>query len=222
MLVIFDCDGVLVDSEILAARAEAEAISALGLAISTQEVCRRFAGMTTREVWETLERELGRPLPPGFLEAHTVQVRELFARELQPIAGVRAAVSSLEHPYCVASSTQMPSLVTNLGTAGLVDLFAPFIFSASQVKRPKPAPDVFLFAASQMGVDPADCLVVEDSPTGVAAARRAGMRVVGFTGGAHVTAGQGERLRAAGASALFSTMRDLADVVGRHAPAKVA
>jgi HAD superfamily hydrolase (TIGR01509 family) len=209
MLIIFDCDGVLIDSEILAARAEAEAITALGLPTTAEELCRRFAGAPTREVWVTLEAELGRPLPTGFMEHHLAEVRALFARELQPIAGVREAVAGLTVPYCVASSTRLPSLVANLGTAGLIDLFAPAVFSASQVKRPKPAPDVYLYAASQMGADPTDCLVVEDSVFGVEAARRAGMRVIGFLGGAHVGPGLGERLLAAGAERLLTTMRGL-------------
>lgn len=213
MLVIFDCDGVLIDSEIVAARLEAEAISELGLAMTATEICRRFAGTTTREVWATLERELGRPLPPGFFEAHLAHVREVFARELQPIPGAKAAVAALETPYCVASSTQLPSLLTNLGTAGLATLFDGNVFSASQVKRAKPAPDVFLYAASQMGADPADCVVIEDSVAGVGAARRAGMPVVGFLGGGHVTEGHGERLIAAGARRLFDRMADLAEVI---------
>lgn len=222
MLVIFDCDGVLIDSEILVARAEAAAITSLGLPTTAEEICRRFTGVTTREVWATLERELGRPLPRGFFEAHQADVRDLFARELQAIAGVREAVTTLGLPYCVASSTHMPALVTNLGTVGLVDLFAPFIFSASQVKRPKPAPDVFLYAASQMGADPADCLAIEDSALGVSAARRAGMRVIGFLGGAHVGPGHGDRLTAAGAEVLFSAMSDLSTVIAARAAVKVA
>ena len=225
MLIIFDCDGVLIDSEIVAARLEAEAITELGLPTTAEEICRRFAGTTTREVWATLERELGRPLPDGFFEAHLAHVRDVFSRELEPIAGARAAVETVAVagvPFCVASSTQLPSLITNLGTAGLVDLFDGHVYSASQVKRAKPAPDVFLFAASQMGADPADCVVVEDSVAGVTAARRAGMPVVGFVGGSHVTAGHDERLKAAGARAIFSTMRDLDAVLTSMRAAKAA
>ena len=209
MLIIFDCDGVLIDSEIVAARLEAEAITELGLPMSAMEICRRFAGTTTREVWAPLERELGRPLPPGFFEAHLVHVREVFGRELEAIPGARDVLAGLEVPFCVASSTQLPSLLTNLGTAGLADLVDGHVYSASQVKRAKPAPDVFLFAASQMGADPADCLVIEDSVAGVTAARRAGMAVVGFTGGSHVTEGHEARLRTAGAREIVRHMRDL-------------
>lgn len=222
MLLIFDCDGVLIDSEIVAARLEAEAITALGLPKTTEEICRRFAGTTTREVWSTLERELGRPLPPGFLEAHMAEVRAVFARELEPIAGVRDLLGGLDAPFCVASSTQLPALVTNLGTAGLADLVDGRVFSASQVKRPKPAPDVFLYAASQMGADPADCLVVEDSVAGVTAARRAGMAVVGFLGGSHVGEGHEARLRAAGVGTIVRHMRDMPALIAEERSRRVA
>ena len=216
MLVIFDCDGVLVDSEIVAARLEAEAITELGLPMTAETICRRFAGTTTREVWQTLERELGRPLPVGFFEAHLEHVRDVFARELEAIPGARTALERIGAdgiPYCVASSTRLPSLLTNLATAGLADLVDGHVFSASQVKRAKPAPDVFLFAASQMGADPADCVVIEDSVAGVTAARRARMRVIGFIGGGHVGEGHDDRLRAAGAHEIFARMDDFAAVL---------
>lgn len=222
MLVIFDCDGVLIDSEIVAARLEAEAITALGLPMTAETICSRFAGTTTKEVWQTLERELGRPLPPGFFESHLAHVREVFSRELEAIPGARAALEALDRPYCVASSTRLPALVDNLATCGLVDLLDGRVFSASQVKRAKPAPDVFMFAASQMGADPADCLVIEDSVAGVTAARRAGMRVVGFTGGSHVTPGHAERLVAAGATAIFGHMREFHEMLTAHAPSRAA
>lgn len=222
MLVIFDCDGVLIDSEIVAARLEAEAITALGLPMTAETICSRFAGTTTKEVWQTLERELGRPLPPGFFESHLAHVREVFSRELEAIPGARVALEALDRPYCVASSTRLPALVDNLATCGLVDLLDGRVFSASQVKRAKPAPDVFMFAASQMGADPADCLVIEDSVAGVTAARRAGMRVVGFTGGSHVTPGHAERLVAAGATAIFGHMREFHEMLTAHAPSRAA
>jgi len=221
-LIIFDCDGVLIDSEIVVARLEAEAITSLGLPMTAETICARFAGTTTREVWQTLERELGRPLPPGFVEAHLAHVRDVFARDLTAIPGAVDAVAGLDVPFCVASSTRMPALIDNLATCGLSRLFDGRVFSASQVKRAKPAPDVFLYAASQMGADPADCLVIEDSVAGVTAACRAGMGVVGFTGGGHVTAGLAERLRAAGAATIFSRMEDLPAVLAAHRPRRAA
>ncbi len=222
MLVIFDCDGVLIDSEIVAARLEAEAISELGLPMTAETICARFAGTTTKEVWQTLERELGRPLPDGFFEAHLAHVREVFSRELEAIPGARRAVERLALPCCVASSTRMPALIDNMATCGIADLFDGHVFSASQVKRAKPAPDVFLFAASQMGADPADCLVIEDSVAGVTAARRAGMAVVGFVGGSHITSGHADRLRAAGAAEIFAHMDGLEAIVAAHRPRMAA
>ncbi|WP_333822032.1 HAD family hydrolase [Pinisolibacter sp.] len=222
MLVIFDCDGVLIDSEIVVARLEAEAMTGLGLPISVETVCARFAGTTTKEVWETIERELGRPLPAGFLEAHLARVREVFARELKPVPGAHAMVEALDLPCCVASSTRLPALIDNLATCGLAHLFDGRIYSASQVKRAKPAPDILMYAASQMGADPADCLVIEDSVAGVTAARRAGMEVVGFVGGGHVTAGLADRLRAAGAAATFAKHTDLPRILATHLPRAAA
>jgi HAD superfamily hydrolase (TIGR01509 family) len=222
MLVIFDCDGVLIDSEIVVARLEAEAMTELGLPMTVEAVCARFAGTTTREVWETVERDLGRPLPPGFVERHLAHVRDVFARELKPVHGAHAMVETLGLPACVASSTRLPALIDNLATCGLAHLFDGRIYSASQVKRAKPAPDVFMYAASQMGADPADCLVIEDSVAGVTAARRAGMTVVGFVGAAHVTVGLAERLKAAGAAAIFGAHTDLPRIVAAHLPRAAA
>ncbi|MDK9695621.1 MAG: HAD-IA family hydrolase [Siculibacillus sp.] len=216
MLVIFDCDGVLIDSEIVVARLEAEAMTELGLPMTVEAVCARFAGTTTKEVWETVEHELGRPLPPGFVAAHLAHVRDVFSRDLRAVPGARAMVEGLGLPACVASSTRLPSLIDNLATCGLAELFDGRIYSASQVKRAKPAPDVFMFAASQMGADPVDCLVIEDSVAGVTAARRAGMNVVGFVGAGHVTAGLADRLRTAGAAEIFATHADLPRIVATH------
>ena len=213
MLVIFDCDGVLIDSEIVAARLEAEAITALGLPMTAETICSRFAGTTTKEVWQTLERELGRPLPPGFFESHLAHVREVFSRELEAIPGARVALEALDRPYCVASSTRLPALVDNLATCGLVDLLDGRVFSASQVKRAKPAPDVFMFAASQMGADPAECLVIEDSVAGVLAARAADMRAIGFVGGGHAGPDLAARLTEAGATRVIAHMRDLPEAI---------
>ena len=222
MLVIFDCDGVLIDSEIVVARLEAEAMTELGLPMTTEAVCARFAGTTTREVWETVERELGRPLPPGFLEHHLAHVRDVFARDLKPVPGAHAMVQALDLPSCVASSTRLPALVDNLATCGLAHLFDGRIFSASQVKRAKPAPDVFMYAASQMGADPVDCLVIEDSVAGVTAARRAGMNVVGFVGAGHVTRGLADRLRTAGAAEVFGVHTELPRILATHMPRAAA
>lgn len=216
MLVIFDCDGVLIDSEIIACAHDAEALTRLGRPTTTLEFARRFTGVPFIDSWRTLEAELGTPLPENFLSDHRAALSARFLEELRAIEGVREALEAMDVARCVASSTGLASLRTNLQTTGLIDLFDPHIFSASQVKRGKPAPDVFLHACSQMGVDPADCLVVEDSVAGVTAARRAGMKVVGFIGGGHADDDLGDRLTGAGARTTFKAMSDLHAVVAAH------
>ena len=217
MLVIFDCDGVLVDSEVLYCAIDAAVLADLGVAMAPAELARRFSGIPHRDVWAVLAADHDLRLPDRHFERIQAECRRRFATELAAVPGAADTVRSLPplgHAACVASSTALPSLRRNLETAGLLDLFGDRVFSASQVKRGKPAPDVFLYAASQMGVDPADCLVVEDSVAGTTAARRAGMPVVGFVGGGHADPDLGDRLRAAGARGVHATMADLAGWLG--------
>lgn len=219
MLVIFDCDGTLIDSEIIASAIDAEALTRLGRPTTPAEFSRRFTGIPYRDIWALIEQELGRPLPDGFLEEMKIVSHKRFAEELTVIDGVHdavAAVAGLGLKRCIASSTQLEGLRRNLTTTGLIDVFDPHVFSASQCARGKPAPDVFLLAASQMGADPADCLVVEDSVAGVTAARRAGMPVIGFTGGGHADDELADRLSAAGAAVVLSAMRDLPRIAAAH------
>ena len=212
MLVIFDCDGVLIDSESIYCSVDSAALAELGHAISPQDIARRFSGVPHHVLWETLSEELGFATPPDMLDRVRAECRRRFETELKPIAGaaesLRGAVA-LGHAACVASSTRLEGLRRNLGTAGLLPLVDPHVFSSSQVKRGKPAPDVFLFAASQMGVDPADCLVIEDSVAGVTAARRAGMSVLGFNGGSHADDTLPDRLRAAGARSVLASQVEI-------------
>ncbi|KAA2237328.1 HAD family hydrolase [Salinarimonas soli] len=215
-LVIFDCDGVLIDSESLAARVHAEALGALGYPTSAAELIRRFTGVPDREMYAVIESEWGRSLPADYDERARAALSALYARDLRPIPGVGAALDGIRHPVCVASSSAPDKLRTVLRLTGLHDRFAPNIFSASQVSRGKPAPDLFLFAAERMGVAPARCLVIEDSVAGVAAAVAAGMPVLGFTGASHCGPGHGERLTQAGAGAVFDDMRRLAPLVAER------
>ncbi|MEJ1157824.1 HAD family hydrolase [Prosthecomicrobium sp. N25] len=219
MLVIFDCDGTLIDSEVIASAIDAEALTRLGRPTTPAEFVERFTGVPHREIWRLLEAELGRPLPEGFLdEIREVSIRR-FAEELTVIEGVHDAVAAIDGlglKRCIASSTGLEGLRRNLATTNLLDSFDPHVFSASQCARGKPAPDVFLYAASQMGSDPADCLVIEDSVAGVTAARRANMPVLGFTGGGHADPGLAARLSAAGAAVVLSGMAELPRIVAAH------
>ncbi len=214
-LVIFDCDGVLVDSEALACVVHAEVLTAHGYAITPAQVHERFLGRSSREARIEVETELGRVLP----DAYTVQLKatidRVFGESLQPVPHIAETLAKLSAPICVASSGTPTRIVSSLTTTGLIDRFAPNLFSAAQVERGKPAPDLFLFAASQMGAAPSRCLVIEDSIPGVIGARAAGMAVLGFHGGAHCTPASAPALRAAGATATFDDMRQLPALIAR-------
>jgi HAD superfamily hydrolase (TIGR01509 family) len=182
-LVIFDCDGVLIDSERLAIKVDVVALSELGWPMSEAEVIARFVGRSDREARETIEAHLGRKLPEGWTERVQQRYRETFAKGLTPVEGVLDALDRIALPTCVASSATHEHLRYTLGLTGLYERFAGRIFSADDVAHGKPAPDLFLYAAERMDIEPAGCVVVEDSRPGVDAARAAGMRVLAYAGG---------------------------------------
>jgi HAD superfamily hydrolase (TIGR01509 family) len=184
-LVIFDCDGVLIDSEPIANRVLSGQLARIGLRLHPDEVMRRFVGRTRAGCLELAAALLGRELPAGFAEAWDKALFAAFAAELRPVQGVRAAIDGIRAKTCVASNSSRERMRVSLEAAGLAPLFGNRLFSAQDVARPKPAPDLFLHAAAAMGAAPGDCAVVEDTPTGVAAAVAAGMAVFGYAGGAH-------------------------------------
>ncbi|WP_342708772.1 HAD family hydrolase [Bradyrhizobium sp. B124] len=221
-LVIFDCDGVLVDSEVISCRAHADTLTRHGFPITPDGVLKRFLGVSDREARRIVESEIGRALPESFEAEIKHATLSLYADDLNAIAHVGEAIAALDLPKCVASSGTPEKIHHGLTCAGLYDQLTPHIFSATQVKRGKPAPDLFLFAAGQMGASPARCIVIEDSVAGVTGARAAGMTVLGFYGGSHCTAGHEDLLRQAGAAITFADMRQLSDLiaqVGAVAPA---
>ncbi len=185
-LVIFDCDGVLVDSERLTVAIEARLLTELGAPHSEQDVVDTFMGRTAAAGQLVLERLLGPELAAEFDRRSTVEIRQAFSSRLTPVAGVERVLAALRahnRPFCVASSGSHEKMRLTLGLTGLANQFDGRIFSASEVARGKPFPDLFVHAARSMGVDPARCVVVEDSVPGVHAAVAAGMTVYGFTGG---------------------------------------
>lgn len=215
-LVIYDCDGTLVDTETIYAEINLKAYHAIGLTHWTLDLyVDTMVGLPVEEGRKIIEREYGRPLPADFDANIERQAHDRIHRDLKPLPGVIEAVQMIEGPRCVASSTSISPLKRNLRTAGLIDLFDPHVFSASQVARGKPHPDVFLFAAEQMGVRPDKCLVIEDSAAGVTAARAAGMHVVGFTGVAHDKARIAGKLREAGAGIVIDHMNEWPGLVRR-------
>jgi HAD superfamily hydrolase (TIGR01509 family) len=180
-LVIFDCDGVLVDSERLAVRTEAQILAGLGWPLSEVEIVERFVGRSAAHMRQEIERHLGRAI--DWDAEFEPRYREVFERELTVVPGIIEALDEIASPVCVASSGSHEKMRFTLGKTGLYDRFDGRIFSADQVAHAKPAPDVFLFAADQMGALPARCAVVEDSVSGVTAGLSAGMAVFAFAGG---------------------------------------
>ena len=206
-LIIYDCDGTLIDTETIYADINLKAYHAIGLTHWTLEAyVDAFVGIPVAEGRKVLEKEYGGPLPPDFEAEIEREAQRRIHTGIQTLPGVREAVGAVEGPRSVASSTSLQPLRRNLTTAGLIDLFDPYIFSASQVSRGKPHPDVFLYAAEQMGMAPERCLVIEDSVPGVLAARAAGMPVVGFTGVSHDVQRTKGRLMEAGAFAVIAHM----------------
>jgi len=203
-LVIFDCDGVLVDSERIAVRVEAELLAELGWPLSQAEIVERFMGRTTEYMDEAIEAQLGSRLPGDWSDQFQRRYREAFAAELVPVDGVLDALDQIAVPTCVASSGSHDKLRFTLGHTGLYERFEGRIFSGYEVANGKPAPDLFLHAAARMGAGPARCAVVEDSLYGVLAARAAGMRVFGYAGGLT----PGDRLEGE-ATVVFEDMREL-------------
>lgn len=214
-LIIFDCDGVLVDSEIIAAQVESALLTEAGYPISVEEMNERFAGLTWQDILFQVERDASIPLSASLLDKSQKLLDIRLEQEVQAIPGVEFAVSRLSMQRCICSNSSSQRLDMMLGKVGLKKLFAPNIFSAKDLgpDRAKPKPDIFLHGASQMGVAPAKTVVVEDSTHGVHAARAAGMRVIGFTGGSHTYPSHADKLTDAGAETVISRMNDLPGVV---------
>lgn len=182
-LVIFDCDGVLVDSEPIAVRIDVEMLAEVGLAVSETEVIERFVGRSPEVMVAEVEERLGHPPPEGWAERGDLRLQAAFDMELAPVEGVKEALAQIHLPVCVASSSGHESLRHKLELTGLYERFAGNIFSASEVRNGKPAPDLFLHAAERMAAAASRCVVVEDSRFGVQAARAAGMDVLAYAGG---------------------------------------
>ena len=214
-LIIFDCDGVLVDSEIIAAQVESKLLTDAGYPISTEEMGERFAGMTWRNILFEVEREASIPLSASLLDKSEKLLDLRLANDVQAISGVPLALSRLPMPRCVCSNSSSARLDMMLTKVGYLTLFAPHIYSAKDLgaDRVKPKPDIFLHGAEQMNANPANTIVVEDSVHGVQAARAAGMRVIGFTGASHTYPSHADKLTDAGAETVIARMADLPGIV---------
>ena len=214
MLVIFDCDGVLVDSEPIAFQSDNDMVRSLGLDWTYEQCIQKFLGRSTKSCVELIEAEMGRKVPEGWLEAWHEAMHESLRRvAVPPVPGIFAALDALEAarvPYCVASSGEMEKMEITLGSSGLMPRVTGRIYNAAMVARGKPAPDLFLHAAKSMGAQPADCIVVEDAVAGVIAGVAAGMRVMAYAAAAYVDR---EGMRRAGGE-LFEDMAALPRLIG--------
>jgi HAD superfamily hydrolase (TIGR01509 family) len=216
-LLIFDCDGVLVDSELIANAVLVDLLGTLGHQISIADCIRTFGGRSLKDVLALAAELTGRAVPEETSAHFGALLFARFRAELQAVAGVREAIAALPQRRCVASSSHPERLRLSLEVSGLAPLFDA-VFSATQVARGKPAPDLFLFAAASLGHAPPDCIVIEDQPRGVEAGRAAGMRVIGFAGASHATDDLATQLDAAGAHRVIRTMSDLPTTVAALSP----
>ena len=214
-LVIFDCDGVLVDSEPIINQAHAHVLTACGYPITEQNLVERFCGMSDREMLEIIERECGRVLPTSYAEHVGLMIEAGFRQSLAPIEGIAEALDSLTLPICVASSSSVAQIRQKLEITGLLERFGERLFSATMVARGKPAPDLFLYAAQHLATVPDRCLVIEDSPAGIDAALAAGMTAIGFSGGSHCGPEHGARLQKHGAALVMDDMLELATAMAK-------
>ncbi len=219
-LVIFDCDGVLVDSELLSNVLLAEMMTELGHPMTAKGAIRTFAGRSLTDVLAMAANILGGEVPGELGQAYGRRLADRLRRDLKPVVGAKAAVAALPYRRCVASSSSFERIHLSLDVTGLAPLFDGYIFSATQVVHGKPAPDLYLLAARTMGAVPDRCIVVEDSPLGVTAAVAAGMTAIGFTGAGHASADLARQLAGAGARYVISAMSELpptiAELVDHH------
>ena len=211
-MVIFDCNGVLVDSEPIASVVLAAAFSRVGVTLTPETVAREFHGRRTADIFVAVEKTTKRSLPPNFA-AGCGGDTAAFPRRAAPIPHAAHALTWIRGPKAVASSSAPDRIRTSLEVTGLMRFFESRLFSATHVADGKPAPDLFLAAAIQLEVAPADCIVVEDSVPGIAAAKAAGMTAVGFIGSPHAGGRMGPELMAAGARTVIADMRTLASTI---------
>ncbi|MEP3431428.1 MAG: HAD family hydrolase [Roseibium sp.] len=215
--ILFDCDGVLVDSEKIYVEVERDFLARIGLNYSLDEYMTRFQGLAGVDFFATLDadhRALGKgPLPENFGPELDAATMERIDRELLEISGIKQLLNAHSGPRAVASSSRLNRLNHKLQHTGLYDFFKPHIYSGEQVENGKPAPDLFLFAAQKLSVDPTCCLVIEDSDNGVKAGLSAGMTVWGFVGGGHSHNGHAAQLQAAGAHKVVDSHNNISELL---------
>jgi HAD superfamily hydrolase (TIGR01509 family) len=209
-LIIYDFDGVIADSEVLANAELADIVTELGVPTTLQDSYRLYMGKRFADVIAVIEASVGNCLPSGFADSYQARTLSRFRRELRTVPGAREHIAAFPRAgRCIASSSSPDRLALCLDVLGLQSIFGADVFSASSVARGKPHPDIFLYAAERMGVRTAHCLVIEDSPSGVEAGRAAGMTVIGLLAASHIQAEHPEHLRQAGAQHVARTFQEV-------------
>ncbi|MFD0915929.1 HAD family hydrolase [Pseudahrensia aquimaris] len=210
-LVIFDCDGTLMDTENIAAEVECEMLKEMGIEMEIGEFNQRFAGTSSGFVKQTMEEESGRAFPDDYAAKVETKMNEKLWREAKAVEGAHELLDVLDYPRCICSNAGLDKLKIELSRAELWDRFRPYVFSSKDSGdfEQKPAPDIFLHAAKEFEVEPEQCMVLEDSAAGVAGAKAAGMRVIGFVGASHVLPGHADKLTEAGAETVVSRLADV-------------
>ncbi|TIM65592.1 MAG: HAD family phosphatase [Mesorhizobium sp.] len=212
-LVIFDCDGVLVDSEIIAARVEAELLTSAGYEISPEELAETYAGLTFKDILMRVEEKSHLPFQASLIDRAEELVDRKLRSDVRIIDGAREAVAAVTAPRAVCSNSRTERIEFMLEKVRLLPFFAGRIFSGLDIPGQKPAPDVFLYAAEQLGANPKNTFVIEDSVHGVTGARTAGMRVIGFTGAGHSYPGHADSLTEAGAETVIRRLAELGSTI---------
>ncbi len=212
-LIIFDCDGVLLETESIANQCEVDALRQLGHAISLDEYLNIALGRCYPEVHQTLQKERKIDVPLQFWQDVEERQKDLFKQHLKPVAGVAEILQWLSLPKCVASNSGRERLHRTLDLTGILPYFGSSVFSADLVENRKPAPDIFLYAAQRMGACPSECVVIEDSLTGITAALAANMTVFAFGGAKHITEAMKQKLLASGAHRYFENMAELKEIL---------
>jgi HAD superfamily hydrolase (TIGR01509 family) len=210
---ICDCDGVLVDSEVIADRVMLDVLTETFPGIDFTHAVKSAFGQQMSRFLADIETRFGVVMPPDFVDAIETRVSAELAASVAPIAGVRAALEHCGLPVAVVSNSRMERVQASVRRAGLSEIVGERVFSAQQVARPKPFPDVYLFAAQTLGVDPSRCLVIEDSIAGLTAARAAGMKTIAFVGASHIPSGYAEVLRETGITRIMKHMDELPGLV---------
>lgn len=212
-MVIFDCDGVLVDSEILATRVDMELLAPYGLDMTTQEYIATFVGQSHKFFHDELTRRIGQPLPDSFNNAWDVMMKQTFIDELQAVRGIPGLLDTLKVKKSIGSNSNIERIKLSLEITKIDHHFDGGVYSSKMVPNGKPAPDIYLFAASQNNIDPANCVVVEDSFYGASAGKAAGMHVIGFGAGQHVLDNHRDKMHEANIDAYAATADELLPLI---------